>query len=69
MISIVRNTEINCTVTAITVSTATPVEAVAMRLAISRFEHAFVASASATTWHDIQDIITDGRIIRFILSL
>lgn len=69
MISAVRSTEINCTVTTITVSITTPVEAVATRLAISRFEHAFVSSTSTTTWHDIQDIITDGRIIRFILSL
>lgn len=69
MISTVRNTEVDCTVTAIIVSLATPVDVVATRLAISRFEHAFVSSANTTTWHDIQDIITDGRIIRFILSL
>lgn len=69
MISTVRSIEINCTVTAITVGLGTPVEAVATRLAISRFEHAFVGSTSTTTWQDIQDIITDGRIIRFILSL
>lgn len=80
LVSLVRAQEVETIATSVLVSPDAPILAAARRMSQARFEQCFLLAESPAgsqaegarpnikKWGDVEDVITDGRIMRFLLE-